>query len=72
MPSPVPGDRGLMGSPAGHPSQAGDLPLGPLPCLPIPALGSRELLQALLSHDREGVGSAEALPTPRQLGTSKA
>lgn len=70
MPSPVPGDRGLMGSPAGQPRS--DLPLGPLPCLPIPALGSRELMQALLSHDREGVGSAEALPTPRQLGTSKA
>lgn len=72
MPSPVPAGRGLMGSPAGHPSQAGDLPLGPLPCLPIPALGSHELMQALLSQGREGGWSAEALPTSRQLGTSKA
>lgn len=42
--------------------------------MPVPAPGSHELMQALLSQGREagGWGGVEALPLARRLDSSKA
>lgn len=73
MSSSVPAGRGPTGSPSGHLRRLPSL-LGPLSSLPVPAPGSHELMQALLSQGREagGWGGVEALPLARRLDSSKA